>query len=58
MLVDAFHVSSFYEGSSPILVVADAEIAREILVKHFGDFHGRKTYPLQGSPDSEPEVSV
>ena len=49
---------SYYEGSTPIVVVSDAQTARQVMVNSFHACHARKTYPLQEDPDTEPDTNV
>ena len=49
---------SYYEGSTPIVVVADANTARQVMVNSFAACHARKTYPLQEDPDTASDTNV
>ena len=49
---------SYYEGSTPIVIVADAKTARQVLVNSFSACHARKMYPLQEDPDTAEDTNV
>ena len=46
-LFAVFTIISYYEGPRPILVTSDPEFVKEVFIKHFSNFYGRReTYFL------------
>ncbi|XP_002731620.1 cytochrome P450 3A24-like [Saccoglossus kowalevskii] len=45
-------VFGIYEGRSPMLLVTDPEMCKQICVKHFSSFRNRKAIPLRSKPMS------
>lgn len=41
-----------------MLITSDLDIINEVFVKQFDNFHGRKTNPLAGNPDTKYLVSL
>ena len=39
-------VFGYYEGPTPVLVISEPEMVKEVFVKQFGNFHGRKVNSL------------
>eukprot|EP00914_Ancora_sagittata_P021359 GHVO01042175.1.p1 GENE.GHVO01042175.1~~GHVO01042175.1.p1 ORF type:complete len:150 (+),score=7.43 GHVO01042175.1:122-571(+) len=44
----------YYEGPSPILVSSDLEFLKDVFIKNFHKFHGRKLATLQADPVWDP----
>ncbi|XP_013415692.1 cytochrome P450 3A29 [Lingula anatina] len=51
-------VYGYYEGSTPVLVTSDLEILKQVFIKQFSNFHGRKLFPLQPHPDTGRECHM
>ncbi|PAV74176.1 hypothetical protein WR25_08746 isoform B [Diploscapter pachys] len=47
-----------YEGLRKMLITSDLDIINEVFVKQFDNFHGRKTNPLAGNPDTRDRAHV
>lgn len=42
MLIIILLFLRYYEGSSPVIVTSDPEIIKEVYVKQFNNFYGRR----------------
>lgn len=47
-----------YEGSAPVLVTSDPDILRDVYVKKFSHFFGRRLFPVQPEPDTGADKEV
>ncbi|ELT90964.1 hypothetical protein CAPTEDRAFT_154438 [Capitella teleta] len=48
----------YFEGPTPILVSSDLDLLKEIFIKNFNKFHGRKYVPVQPDPAEDKGCSM
>jgi len=42
MLIITISLIRYYEGSSPVIVTSDPDVIKEVFVKQFNNFYGRR----------------
>ncbi|XP_076464210.1 cytochrome P450 3A2-like [Babylonia areolata] len=48
----------YFEGPTPVLVTANADLLRQVFVKQFNNFHARKLWPVQVDPDNTDDAHL
>ncbi|KAF6023071.1 TBXAS1 [Bugula neritina] len=51
-------IYGYYEGSSPVIVTSDPDVIKEVFVKQFNNFYGRRLLPVQPEPDTGADRDV
>ncbi|XP_023933140.1 cytochrome P450 3A29-like [Lingula anatina] len=47
-----------FEGPVPCVITTDLELLKEVFIKRFSSFHGRKFFPVQPDPDDAHGISM